>query len=116
MKTGRTVLIALLALVLAACGGGDRSSLTGDALANEIGCFACHTESDTGIAPTLHGIWGEEVVFDDGTSATVDEVYVRNSIADPGAQIVDGYDARMPTFNLTDDELDRLVDYVRSLG
>jgi hypothetical protein len=30
--------------------------------------------------------------------------------------VVAGFDARMPTFGLSDSEVDRLVEYVRSLG
>lgn len=117
MRTTVRALVLLAGIVLvAACGGDDRASMTGEELATEVGCFACHTETNTDLAPTLHGIWGTEVTFEDGTTATVDEAYVRESITDPGARIVAGYDGRMPIFELTDDEVDRLVDYVRSLS
>jgi cytochrome c oxidase subunit 2 len=115
-KTVRRLSVAGLAMVLAACGEGDLSSLSGKELATEVGCFACHTEADSDLAPTLHGIWGTQVTFEDGTTTTVDEAYVRKSITDPSTQIVAGYDGRMPTFGLSDDEVDRLVDYVRSLS
>lgn len=105
-------------LVILACGGASSSNqdLTGEEIATEVGCFACHGDTDTDVAPTLNGIWGTEVTLEDGRIVTVDEVYVRKSITEPGADIVDGFDARMPTFSLTETEIDRLVDYVRSLG
>lgn len=115
--TGRAVLSALLIIVLSACSDeGSTDDLTGGELATEIGCVACHTETDTDLAPTLHGIWGTDVELEDGTTLVVDEAYVRRSITDPGAQVVAGFDLRMPTFGLSESEVDRLVDYVRSLG
>lgn len=112
----RTVLA--LALVVAACGGGGGQgpSQSGEDLAAEVGCLACHQETDTGIAPSLHGIWGTEVTLEYGTTVTVDEEYVRRSITDPAVDVVEGYRATMPTFPLDDAEVDRLVEWVESLG
>ncbi|MFZ0014303.1 MAG: c-type cytochrome [Acidimicrobiia bacterium] len=103
-------------LFLAACGGPSTVELTGAELATEVGCFACHTETDTDTAPTLHGIWGTDVMLESGATVTVDEAYVIRSIVEPGSDIVAGYEARMPVFPLDDSEVDRLVEYVRSLG
>lgn len=109
-------LLLVAALVLASCGGESAEDLTGAELATDVGCVACHTDTDTDVAPTLHGIWGTGVVLEDGRSVTVDEVYVRRSITEPGADIVAGFDARMPNFSLSESEVDRLIEYVRSLG
>jgi cytochrome c oxidase subunit 2 len=103
-------------LLLTACGGGESAGLSGEELAADIGCLSCHQEDATGIAPSLHGIWGTEVSLEDGSTVTVDEEYVRRSITDPGADIVDGYTAAMPTFPLNESEVDRLVEWVGSLG
>lgn len=82
----------------------------------DIGCLGCHQETNTATAPTLHGIWGTEVTLEDGSTVTVDEAYVRRSITDPGAEIVDGYGATMPTLPLDESEVDRLVEWVEGLG
>lgn len=113
----RTVLA--LALLVAACGGtdgGQSPGPTGEDLAAEVGCLACHQETETGTAPSLHGIWGTEVTLEDGSTVTVDEEYVRRSITDPGADLVEGYGATMPAFPLDDAEVDGLVEWVESLG
>lgn len=49
-------------------------------------------------------------------TVTVDEEYVRRSITNPESDIVDGYNPMMPALPLDDDEVDRLVEWVRSLG
>jgi len=104
-------------LLLPACGGGETTEdLTGEQLAGEVGCLACHTDRDACAAPSLVGIWGTEVQFSDGRTVTVDDEYVRRSITEPGADVVEGYNPIMPTFPLKDDEVDRLIDFVRSLG
>ena len=117
VTTVRALAVAISALVVVSCAGGSGTEdLTGAELFVEVGCQACHGEVDSEIAPTLHGIWGSDVELQDGRTVTVDEAYVQRSIADPGADVVSGFDARMPTFSLTDTEVERLVDYVRSLG
>lgn len=107
---------ALLALLLAtACGSRD-AELTGAELAREVGCLACHDDTDTDLAPGLQGVWGSERLLADGRTVVADEAYVRKSIIDPGADVVAGYYGRMPSFALSDAEIDLLVDYVRSQG
>lgn len=114
-RTARTGLMSVLLLFIAGC-GADGADLSGSELAVEVGCISCHTDVDTALAPTLQGVWGSDVLLEDGRTVVADEEYVRTSITDPGADIVAGFDGRMPTFSLTDSEVDRLVDYVRSLG
>lgn len=113
-RTARATSVVLGFVLTVGCGPGT-TDLTGSELALEVGCFACHGDTDSDLAPTLAGVWGSEVLLEDGRTVVADEAYVRTSITDPGAQIVAGYDGRMPTFALSQSEVDRLVDYVRSI-
>jgi cytochrome c oxidase subunit 2 len=47
----------------------------------------------------------------------VDDNYVRESIMQPNAKVVQGYDPVMPTFagRLTDPQVNALIDYIKSL-
>lgn len=110
----RSLLIVFL--LLFACGGEDTQGLTGEQLAAEVGCLSCHTDRGTSTAPSLVGIWGTDVQLADDRTVTVDDEYVTRSITEPGADVVEGYNPIMPTFPLEDDEVGRLVDWVRSLG
>lgn len=110
-------LIVVAALVLAACSGaGEQAAASPAELATDVGCLACHTETSTSIAPTLHGIWGTDVELADGRVVTVDEEYVRRAITDPAADVVAGYGPTMPRLPLEESEVDQLVEWVRSLG
>jgi cytochrome c oxidase subunit 2 len=62
-------------------------------------------------------MWGQERVFDDGSSATIDDNYIRNSILEPQSQIVAGYQGVMPTYQglLNDRELDALIAFLKTL-
>lgn len=112
MALRRLALVSVVALGE----GEDANGLRGEELAADVGCLACHTESSTHLAPTLHGIWGTETDLADGRTIEVDDVYVRRSITDPAADVVDGYGLAMPPVPLDDAEVDRLVEWVESLG
>lgn len=48
---------------------------------------------------------------------TADDQYIRNSILNPSAQVVEGYQPIMPTFKgqVTEEQLTSLVAYIKSL-
>ena len=63
------------------------------------GCATCHSLDGTrGQGPSWKGIWGQTHKFQDGSSAVVDENYIRQSIMEPQAHIVQGYEGIMPTY------------------
>lgn len=112
--TANRLLVALV-LVVGAC--STQAATTGAELFVEVGCQSCHMDTNTDLAPTLNGIWGTGVAMTGGESVIVGESYVRRSITDPQADIVAGYEnERMPTFDLSDEEVTRLMEYVRSLS
>ncbi len=53
-----------------------------------------------------------------GESVNADEAYVRESILNPGAKIVAGYQNIMPTFQgqVTEEDLLQLIEYIKSLA
>jgi cytochrome c oxidase subunit 2 len=81
-------------------------------------CSTCHREDSDVQAPYLAGLFGHEVQLADGSLATVDENYLRESILDPTAKMVPGYQPVMPTYQgqLTEEELLQLIIYIKSLG
>ena len=63
-------------------------------------------------------MWGQERVFDDGSSTVIDDNYIRSSILEPMTQIVAGYQGVMPTYQglLSDRELDALIAFLKTLN
>jgi cytochrome c oxidase subunit 2 len=53
-----------------------------------------------------------------GETVVADAQYIRRSIIDPNAQTVAGYPPIMPTYagQISEEEVLRLVEYIRSLG
>jgi cytochrome c oxidase subunit II len=86
----------------------------GRQLFQQFGCIACH---ETGIGPDLHGVFGQPVTLSDGSTVTADENYVRESMLQPSAKIVLGFQPIMPSFagRLSDDQIMQIIEYIKSL-
>lgn len=101
-------------------GRPDSPVLTGDArrgfdsyLAN--GCSTCHSGGDISLGPSHLGIFETAGSRVDGLTA---EEYIAQSIKDPDAFIVPGFDSPsiMPTFEeLTDNEIRILIEYMKTI-
>lgn len=101
-----------------AVGPGESLAEGGELLFNRLGCSGCHRPDGTGVGPSLVGVFGSQVKLESGEVVTADEAYMVDSILNPNAQIVAGYDPIMPTFEgvVDEQELLRLVAYLKSIG
>jgi cytochrome c oxidase subunit 2 len=90
----------------------------GAQLFQRFGCSSCHHPDNSGVGPSLVGIWGTQVKLEGGQTVTVDMDYVRRSIYNPHSQIVAGYHPVMPTFQgqVDEQQLLSLTEYIRSLA
>ena len=83
------------------------------------GCQACHSLDGTVVVgPSWKNIFGSKENLDDGSEVIVDEDYIRNSILNPGDQIVEGFQNVMPSnFGeiLSEQEVDDLIAFIRTL-
>ena len=122
--TRKSIWLVLCVLMLTGLGCSltaqqENSSTSGDIsgarMFKNFGCAGCHEDSNQG--PSLVGIYGKEEELDNGETVTVDEAYLRESILDPNAKIVKGYQPIMPNFDaqLDEDEVGILIEYIRSL-
>jgi cytochrome c oxidase subunit 2 len=86
-------------------------------LFQDLGCNTCHRSDALARAPDLTGLFGREVRLQSGAVVVVDEAYVRESILDPAAKVVQGYEPIMPTFKglVTEEGIIDLIEYVKSL-
>lgn len=92
----------------------------GRELARQFGCLSCHSTDGTKlVGPSWQGLFGREEVLADGTTITVDEAYLKESILDPNAKIVQGFSPNvMPPYRdrLSDKELKAIIAFIKSLA
>ena len=89
----------------------------GERLFGEKACNTCHMADGKGRGPSLNGLYQSQVRLSDGSTVTADDSYVRESILNPQAKIVAGYQPVMPTFQgqLTEEQIIDLMSYIKSL-
>jgi len=87
----------------------------GQQLYKAKGCNACHTTDGAKlVGPTFKGIYGEQVETSAGT-VTVDDAYLKESMLQPLAKIVNGYPPAMPPQALSEVEIGSLTLFIKSL-
>jgi cytochrome c oxidase subunit II len=91
--------------------------VAGEKLFVEKACATCHLGNGTGRAPSLNGVYEGTVRLADGSTVTADDAYIRESILNPPAKIVAGYQPLMPSFQgqLTEEQIISLTAYIKSL-
>jgi cytochrome c oxidase subunit II len=89
----------------------------GEALFQAQGCVSCHAGGTDQRGPQLAGLFGTTVHFEDGGTSVADENYLRESILDPHAHLVQGYQAIMPTYQglLSEENVMQLIAYLKTL-
>jgi mono/diheme cytochrome c family protein len=135
-----TVLVLALVMLLAACGGGgDQAATEGDGGSTSVGdaangkvlyeqtvigsasapgCITCHSlEPDVVlVGPSHAGLANRAGSYQEGVGA---EDYLRQSITDPDAHLVEGFTAGVMYQNYGDDlsarEINDLVAYLMTL-
>ena len=107
-----------LTVIVVSCSHND---ITAAIIIHIAGCGNCHSLDDgqEATAPSLYRLLGSTVTLADGTTVEADGAYIRRSITDPEAQVVDGgWPTSMPTDYselFTDEKLEALALYVESL-
>lgn len=104
-----------------ASGGGGAGSLAeqGQQLFQQNGCSTCHLLDQQGRCPILRGVYNKPVQLSDGRTVTADDAYLRESILDPNAKIVAGFEPNvMPNFKgqLSEENVIQLIAYIKSLS
>ena len=98
--------------------GGRSIVASGADLFEQKACSTCHRSDSSARAPILDHVYGKEVALLGGDRVTADDNYLRESIVNPSAKVVAGYQPIMPTYKgqLTEEEILELIGYIKSLG
>jgi cytochrome c oxidase subunit 2 len=64
------------------------------------------------------GLFGKSVQLQDGKTVTANEDYIRESILEPQAKVIAGYQPIMPTFKglVSEEAILQLIAYIKSLN
>lgn len=90
----------------------------GKTLIGSNGCTACHSTDGTELqGPTFQGLFESEKTLVDGSTVTADENYIRESILEPQAKVVEGFPPVMPSFagTLDDQQIDAIIEFIKTL-
>jgi cytochrome c oxidase subunit 2 len=101
--------------------GAPEGSLAsqGEKYFHQFGCSNCHHFESAGRCPNLRDLYDRPVQIAGGQTVIADETYIRESILNPNAKIVYGYQANiMPNFTgqLTEEQVLALISYIKALG
>ena len=102
-----------------ALGGAEGSVASrGQRLFQDLGCQTCHLQDRQGIGPMLAGLFGKTQKLQSGQNVTVNDSYVRESIVNPQAKIVAGFQPVMPPYQgrVNEEQLMDLIGYIKSMG
>jgi cytochrome c oxidase subunit 2 len=93
-------------------------AVAGQQLYQTLGCVSCHgANGEGGRGPALGGVFGSQVFLNNGQTVKADEAYIRESIVNPQAKLVNGFGPIMPTFQgqITEEQLVQILAYIKSL-
>jgi cytochrome c oxidase subunit 2 len=93
----------------------------GKELLQKHGCLGCHSlDGSRMVGPSFQGIGGRQVVVTSNgeqRTLTTDSDYLRKSIVEPGADIVEGYPPAMPSYagRIPEEDMTGIIDYLMGL-
>ena len=68
-----------------------------------------------GIGPTFKGLYGRSDKLTDGSTVTVNDAYMRETIVKPEAKVVAGIRAGNAKTELSEEEIDDIIEYLRNV-
>jgi cytochrome c oxidase subunit 2 len=90
----------------------------GEKMFQQFGCTTCHRSDSGARGPNLQGLYGRPVRLTDNRVVIADDNYIRESVLQPNAKIVSGFQAIMPTFQgvINEEQLIQITEYIKHLS
>ena len=89
----------------------------GERLFASLGCNTCHSGDAAARGPNLAQVYASKVALANGSSAFVDDAFLRDSILNPSMHVTAGFAPIMPTYQgqISEEGLIDLVEYIKTL-
>lgn len=90
----------------------------GEKLFQEFSCTTCHRPDSGARGPNLQGLYGRPVRLTDNRVVVADDNYIRESILNPNAKVVAGFQPIMPTFQgvVSEEGLIQITEYIKHMA
>ena len=89
----------------------------GRELSQARGCVACHSlDGSPSVGPTWKGLVGKTETLVNGSKVTVDDAYLKKSIVEPAADVVQGFPPVMPPTPMTDPEMAAVIAFIKDVS
>jgi cytochrome c oxidase subunit 2 len=90
----------------------------GEKLFQEFSCTTCHRPDSGARGPNLQGLYGRPVRLTDNRVVVADDNYIRESILNPNAKVVAGFQPIMPTFQgvVSEEGLIQITEYIKHMS
>ncbi|MGH9571109.1 MAG: cytochrome c oxidase subunit II [Candidatus Angelobacter sp.] len=90
----------------------------GEKLFQEFSCTTCHRPDSGARGPNLQGLYGRPVRLSDNRVIVADDNYIRESILNPNAKVVAGFQPIMPTFQgvVSEEGLIQITEYIKHMS
>ena len=98
-------------------GGEGSAAKEGLKIFKKYRCLSCHSADEDARAPVLEELYDRRVHLRDGRTVVADFDYLRDSILDPGKDVVAGWENIMPTFRgqISEGEIVEVIAWIKSL-
>ncbi len=88
----------------------------GKKLVEDLGCLGCHSlTGEKSSGPTFKGIYERETILENGKKVIADDEYLEHAIRDPHESVVKGYPAIMPPYNMPEEDVYAMVEYLKTV-
>ena len=97
---------------------GLEEAAWGELLFASHGCVGCHSiNGSRGVGGSLAHLYGRPRTLLGGEQVVADDDYIRRSLFEPSAELLEGFEPSMPSYEglLDEDQVAALTAYLRSL-
>ena len=91
----------------------------GELLYTQQGCKACHSlDGSKLVGPSLKNVYGFEFLTTTGQTVLVDDAYIKESILEPNASVIDGFQPVMTPYagKLGDKEIEAIIEFLKTIS